>query len=123
MTLLPYPTTRLKIPKELAALVPEAANQRFDFHHAEREYVMMARWLPEDLPNTLPDNASHQVGVGAIVVHPDGRRVLLVQERNGPLRGTGVWKMPTGLVAAGEDMTDACEREVLEETGVEATFE
>ena len=35
----------------------------------------------------------------------------------------GVWKMPTGLVLAGEDITEAAEREVLEETGLEATFE
>ncbi len=35
----------------------------------------------------------------------------------------GVWKMPTGLVLVGEDITEAAEREVLEETGLEATFE
>ena len=35
----------------------------------------------------------------------------------------GVWKMPTGLVLAGEDITEAAEREVLEETGLEAQFE
>ena len=35
----------------------------------------------------------------------------------------GFWKMPTGLVLAGEDITEAAEREVLEETGLEAQFE
>ena len=35
----------------------------------------------------------------------------------------GVWKMPTGLVLVGEDITEAAEREVLEETGLEAKFE
>jgi ADP-ribose pyrophosphatase YjhB (NUDIX family) len=28
----------------------------------------------------------------------------------------GVWKMPTGLLLAGEDVSEAAEREVLEET-------
>ena len=39
------------------------------------------------------------------------------------LLAQGVWKMPTGLVLVGEDITEAAEREVLEETGLEATFE
>ena len=56
-----------------------------------------------------------QVGVGAFVVNSSGQ-VLVVQERSGVLRGRGVWKMPTGLVAAGEDLTAAAERELLEET-------
>ena len=39
------------------------------------------------------------------------REVLVVQERTGPLRGKGVWKLPTGLVDAGEDLHRAVERE------------
>ncbi len=31
--------------------------------------------------------------------------------------------MPTGLVLIGEDITEAGEREVMEEAGLEATFE
>jgi 8-oxo-dGTP pyrophosphatase MutT (NUDIX family) len=46
--------------------------------------------------------------------------ILVVQEAAGPLRGSGVWKMPTGLVDAGEDVVDAAVREVAEETGVAA---
>jgi hypothetical protein len=38
-----------------------------------------------------------QVGVGAVVLNERGE-ILVVQERSGPLRGKGVWKMPTGLV-------------------------
>ena len=33
-------------------------------------------------------------------------------------RGKGFWKMPPGLVHEGEDLIEAMEREVLEETGV-----
>jgi hypothetical protein len=58
---------------------------------------MLTRWLPEDEENKLPPNASHQCGVGAFVMN-ERREVLVVQEKNGPLRGKDVWKMPTGLV-------------------------
>ncbi|PNH00075.1 Nudix hydrolase 8, partial [Tetrabaena socialis] len=89
-----------------SALIPLAVAQGFEFHHAEKDHLMMTRWLPTAIPCTLPANASHQVGVGAFVVN-SRHEVLVVQERSGVLRGKGVWKMPTGLVAAGEDFTAA----------------
>lgn len=94
----------LKVPLAKAALVGAAAEAGgFIFHHAEPDYVMMTRWLPADdgVPSTLPPNASHQVGVGAFVIN-ERNEVLVVQEANGPLKGKGVWKMPTGLVHQGE---------------------
>lgn len=59
--------------------------------------------------------AALQMGVGAFVMN-SRREVLVVQERSGPLKGRGVWKMPTGLVGTGEDFPEAAERELLEET-------
>jgi ADP-ribose pyrophosphatase YjhB (NUDIX family) len=109
----------LKLPLAAAALYPEAVAAGFTPHHAEPDYIMLTRWLPPT-PSKLPANASHQVGVGAFVVNAR-RQVLVVQEAAGPLRGAGVWKMPTGLVDCGEDVTAAAAREVAEETGVQAT--
>lgn len=57
---------------------------------------MLTCWLPEGEEDKLPPNASHQVGVGAFVLN-ERREVLVVQEKTGPLRGKGVWKLPTGL--------------------------
>ena len=51
-----------------------------------------------------------QVGVGCFVLNEAGE-VLLVQEKNGPLRGRGGWKLVTGLVDAGEDIVEAAARE------------
>ena len=70
-------------------------------------YVMLTHWLPEGEENKLPPNASHQVGVGAFVMN-ERREVLVVQERSGPLRGKGVWKMPTGLVQVGSGSVGGC---------------
>eukprot|EP00195_Chlamydomonas_chlamydogama_P001934 CAMPEP_0202918368 /NCGR_PEP_ID=MMETSP1392-20130828/73261_1 /ASSEMBLY_ACC=CAM_ASM_000868 /TAXON_ID=225041 /ORGANISM="Chlamydomonas chlamydogama, Strain SAG 11-48b" /LENGTH=292 /DNA_ID=CAMNT_0049611405 /DNA_START=237 /DNA_END=1115 /DNA_ORIENTATION=- len=111
----------LKIPRDRSTLIPEAVQQGFDFHHADAGHVMMTLWLP-DTPSTLPPNASHQVGVGALVINSRGQ-MLAVQERSGPLRGRKIWKMPTGLVHAGEDLIEAAQREVEEETGVRAVFD
>jgi 8-oxo-dGTP pyrophosphatase MutT (NUDIX family) len=110
----------LKLPIDKSAYVPIAVNMGFTFHHAEKEHVMMTTWLSEE-ENHMPPNASHQVGVGCVVISPD-KKLLLVQERSGLLKGTGIWKLPTGLVEAGEDIPLAACREVKEETGVDTTF-
>jgi ADP-ribose pyrophosphatase YjhB (NUDIX family) len=110
----------LKVPIEKSSFIPIAVKEGFIFHHAEKDYVMMCLWLPPD-ESRLPQSATHQVGVGCVVIHEG--KLLLVQERNGPLRGTGIWKLPTGLADIGEDIAAAAEREILEETGITATFQ
>lgn len=113
----------LQLAIEQAALIPIAtAEFGFVFHHAERDHIMLTKWLPTNEPDSLPPNASHTVGVGAVVTDQDGR-VLLVREKSGPAARDGIWKIPTGLADAGEELQDAALREVKEETGVEATFE
>jgi ADP-ribose pyrophosphatase YjhB (NUDIX family) len=110
------------VPPSKAALVAPAVELGFGFHHAEPGYLMLTQWLPKDEASPLPPNASTQVGVGAFVLNAEGK-ILLVQEKFGPLKGKGVWKIPTGLADAGEDVADACVRECREETGIEAVFE
>lgn len=57
-------------------------------------------------------NAHLQVGVGAFVVN-EHQEMLVVQEKNGPLKGQAVWKMPTGLVQQG---TNQGKRSLLHES-------
>ncbi|CAM9922975.1 unnamed protein product, partial [Ectocarpus fasciculatus] len=111
----------LKVPADRTELVPASIDLGFELHHAEKAYIMLNMWLPSTA-SQLPANASHQVGVGALVLNEEGD-VLVVREKNGPLRGTGIWKFPTGLIDAGEDLPDAAAREVREETGVETEFD
>ncbi|XP_056160559.1 nudix hydrolase 8-like isoform X2 [Syzygium oleosum] len=58
----------LKLPSELSEFVPIAVKEGFQYHHAERGYVMLTYWIPDE-PCMLPANASHQVGVGGFVVN------------------------------------------------------
>ena len=54
--------------------------------------------------------------VGAVVHDPQGR-LLLIRRAREPSRG--LWSLPGGRVEPGETLTEAVEREVLEETGLE----
>eukprot|EP01065_Artemidia_motanka_P051145 TRINITY_DN8926_c0_g1_i1.p1 TRINITY_DN8926_c0_g1~~TRINITY_DN8926_c0_g1_i1.p1 ORF type:complete len:289 (+),score=64.21 TRINITY_DN8926_c0_g1_i1:54-869(+) len=111
----------LRLPAKASALVPIAANQGFEYHHAQPEYLMMTLWLPRS-KSRLPAYAHHQIGVAGMVLSPDGRFVLAIQEKTGITRGRNFWKLPGGLVDHGEDLRQAVEREVEEETGVVAEF-
>ncbi|CAA3014281.1 nudix hydrolase 2-like isoform X1 [Olea europaea subsp. europaea] len=86
----------IKMPIELVNLVEPAVKEGFYCHHAESRYLMLVHWLPST-PNTLPANASHRVGVSAFVMN-EKNEVLVVQEKDGKLQGTGLWKFPTGVV-------------------------
>ncbi|KAH9607666.1 hypothetical protein KSS87_011635 [Heliosperma pusillum] len=110
----------IKLPIGLAHLIEIAVKEGFWYHHAERDYLMLVYWIPETLC-TIPANASHRVGIGAIVL-TEKRELLVVQENSGRLRGTGIWKVPTGVVDEGEDICVAAVREVKEETGIDAEF-
>uniref|UniRef100_A0A5B7APF9 Putative nudix hydrolase 2 n=1 Tax=Davidia involucrata TaxID=16924 RepID=A0A5B7APF9_DAVIN len=110
----------IKLPIELVNLVEPAVKEGFYYHHAEPKYLMLVHWIPETA-NTLPANATHRVGIGAFVMN-EKREVLVVQEKSGKFRGTGVWKFPTGVVDEGEDICDAAVREVKEETGIDTNF-
>lgn len=110
----------LKLPLERSDLVPVAVQEGFEYHHAERSYVMMTYWIP-DGPSLLPSNASHQVGVGSFVIN-DRNEVLVVQEKHSTLDLLHLWKIPTGFIVESEEIYTGAVREVKEETGIDTEF-
>ena len=57
----------------------------------------------------------HIVAVSGMISHPDGK-VLLIR---GPRRG---WEFPGGQVEEGENLIEALQREIKEESGVRASI-
>lgn len=103
-----------------SAWVPHLAKSGFRFHHAQASYVMMVCWLPENEVCNIPQYASTTIGVGAIVMN-DKRQILVVSEKY-RMYTFPHWKLPGGYVEQGEEIVNAAEREVLEETSVRAKF-
>ncbi|KAK9072236.1 hypothetical protein SSX86_008670 [Deinandra increscens subsp. villosa] len=108
----------IKLPIDLSNLVDTAVKEGFRYHHAEPKYLMLLYWIPNTI-NPIPANASHIARVGAIVLN-DKCEMLVVQEKMGILRG--VWKISTGIIHQGEDITVGLTREVKEETGIDTEF-
>lgn len=108
----------IKLPIELSNLVDTAVKEGFSYHHAEPKYLMLLYWIPKTIC-PIPGNASHIARVGAIVLN-DKREMLVVQEKMGILRG--VWKISTGIIHEGEDISAGVVREVKEETGIDTEF-
>jgi 8-oxo-dGTP diphosphatase len=63
-------------------------------------------------PRAYPDRP--YLAVSAAIIR-DGR-VLVTQRARGP--ALGIWSMPGGVVEAGETLTEALKREILEETQI-----
>ena len=57
----------------------------------------------------------HIVAVSGLISHPDGKILLIRSPRRG-------WEFPGGQVEAGENLIEALQREIQEETGVTATI-
>ncbi len=111
----------LEIPVGKSGLIAPAVEAGFRVHHARAEYVMLVMPLKEGVH--VPDYATHYIGIGGVVVDAE-RRVLTVAERAYHQEGQPPrYKLPGGALQAGEDLVEAVQREIREETGVETAFE
>lgn len=68
--------------------------------------------MPSSETHSAPEPA---IGIGGIVFN-SRNQVLLIKRDQPPARG--FWSVPGGKQEAGESMVEACQREIIEETGL-----
>src|SRR6516165_8701961 len=69
----------LTIPIELSALIPQAVNEGFIFHHAKEDKLVLTKWI-SDKENYLPAYATRSVGAWALVIN-DHNEILVIKEK------------------------------------------
>ncbi|CAL1546457.1 unnamed protein product [Lymnaea stagnalis] len=110
----------LKVSIFQSALIADAAEHGFTFHHAEGSIATLSLWMDKSKKTKIPRFATHQMGVSGMVINNDTHEILVVKDKNRPYQ---LWKFPGGLSDLGEDIATTAEREVFEETGVKTEFQ
>lgn len=114
-----YRVVTAKVHECDSGLIPTLVTFGFSFHHAQPGYVYLKLWLSEE-PDAFPAYANHFLGVAGLVVDEATDEMLVVRERFAVR--DNIWKLPGGTADFGEDLHTVAEREVKEETGVDASF-
>ena len=127
------PTSRASLIESLQQDAADDDNQDeisipFDLHHvnATENTIVLKKWLrPHPSEDKIPPFATHQVGCAGFVLSEDNELLLVKEWTGSPSNRTQTkqWKLPGGLLDAGETFGEASCREVFEETGVECEFE
>lgn len=120
----------MTVPLSHGHLLPSASELGLSYHHATGKEATLCMWLKDDIKSLIPEYATHQVGVGAIIIRRksqndttttdnDDDELLVVREARNNYRP---WKVPGGLAELGEGLDEAVVREVYEETGIHCRF-
>lgn len=100
-------------------LLPVLLQLGFNYHSIAGQQLTLVLRLQSEA--YLPLAATHSIGVGGAVFNQAGE-ILLVREQPVGSRPGIHWKLPGGMTEPGEHLVKALEREVFEETGVQACF-
>ena len=107
----------VQVPMSRGALLEDMTESGLQFHHAEGDTANLLLWLGKG-ESKVPTFATHQIGVGAMVVNSRDEILCVREIRNNFMP----WKIPGGLSELGEQLDEAVIREVMEETGVPCRF-
>ena len=86
-----------------ASLIECMSDLGLEFHHARQNIATLCLWLGDPADNKIPEYATHQVGVGAVVLN-SRNEILCVRELRNNYRP---WKLPGGLAELGEQLDES----------------
>lgn len=110
----------MQIPSRRTNLLPVALACGFEFHHCQRDELMLVKRIIPD--SYVPLASTHTIGVGAVVLS-ENRELLTVLEQRDVTTRPGYFKLPGGMLEAGEHLAGGAVREVHEETGIRTEFQ
>jgi len=97
-----------------SSFIPYLARLGFIFYCCNNSNILMLKKLI--LNPTIPTASNHTLGVGAVVIY--NCKLLVIKDK---IRRS--FKLPGGYIDDSENISNALEREVLEETGVKVKME
>jgi 8-oxo-dGTP diphosphatase len=100
----------IKFDIEKSHIIPIFTKYDFVFHHCNEKNITMVK----KLTNTaiIPTAINHTLGVGAVIIEEN--KLLVIKDK--------IWKkfkLPGGYIDDTENISQALQREVFEETGIE----
>ena len=99
----------IKLPIEKSHIITTLTKYDFVFHHCNEKDITMIKKLTCN--PIIPTAINHTLGVGAVVIKDD--KLLVIKDR--------IWqkyKLPGGYIDNKENISQALQREVFEETGI-----
>ena len=107
----------LRVAEEYSDFVPLAIKEGMSFLSVSNSDLLLMMKLKEC---SMPPPATHAIGGGALTLSPDLKKILVVKEKNGPLKH--LWKIPTGRLDPGESIQAGILRELSEELDLRVKF-
>ncbi len=104
----------IKLSIEQSHFIPSLTKNGFKFYDCETQNLTLLKKLIND--PIMPTATNHTLGVGAIVI--DNGELLVIKDRF-----QEGYKLPGGHIDDRENISQALQREIIEETGVKVQFE
>lgn len=75
--------------------VTPACQMGFNVHHAQKDYIMLTKWVDKEILEKTPSFSSHYISCGGVVIN-DKQEVSIVKESAGLKKN--YWSIPGKII-------------------------